>query len=99
LLFKRGVAQLVARAAGGREVAGSSPVTPTKIMIKNPEDHFFSKEAKTYEFMEVKCSECGQIFYKEGASSIDEIEAEDILNTHVGSCAGAVSMDKKEYTN
>jgi hypothetical protein len=27
--FKRGVAQLVARAAGGREVAGSSPVTPT----------------------------------------------------------------------
>jgi hypothetical protein len=27
----RGVAQLVARTAGGREVAGSSPVTPTKI--------------------------------------------------------------------
>ncbi len=26
----RGVAQLVARTAGGREVAGSSPVTPTK---------------------------------------------------------------------
>ena len=26
----RGVAQLVARSAGGREVAGSSPVTPTK---------------------------------------------------------------------
>lgn len=25
----RGVAQLVARTAGGREVAGSSPVTPT----------------------------------------------------------------------
>jgi hypothetical protein len=30
LSFKvRGVAQLVARTAGGREVAGSSPVTPT----------------------------------------------------------------------
>src|SRR5438105_13844368 len=27
----RGVAQLVARTAGGREVAGSSPVTPTII--------------------------------------------------------------------
>jgi hypothetical protein len=27
---KRGVAQLVARTAGGREVAGSSPVTPTR---------------------------------------------------------------------
>jgi hypothetical protein len=26
---RRGVAQLVARTAGGREVAGSSPVTPT----------------------------------------------------------------------
>ena len=26
----RGVAQLVARTAGGREAAGSSPVTPTK---------------------------------------------------------------------
>jgi hypothetical protein len=30
LLGSRGVAQLVARTAGGREVAGSSPVTPTK---------------------------------------------------------------------
>jgi hypothetical protein len=29
----RGVAQLVARTAGGREVAGSSPVTPTKELI------------------------------------------------------------------
>lgn len=28
----RGVAQLVARTAGGREVAGSSPVTPTKVL-------------------------------------------------------------------
>ena len=28
-LLNRGVAQLVARTAGGREVAGSSPVTPT----------------------------------------------------------------------
>ena len=27
--MERGVAQLVARTAGGREVAGSSPVTPT----------------------------------------------------------------------
>jgi hypothetical protein len=27
----RGVAQLVARTAGGREVAGSSPVTPTNV--------------------------------------------------------------------
>lgn len=27
---ERGVAQLVARTAGGREVAGSSPVTPTR---------------------------------------------------------------------
>jgi hypothetical protein len=30
----RGVAQLVARTAGGREVAGSSPVTPTRILNK-----------------------------------------------------------------
>jgi hypothetical protein len=29
LIIYRGVAQLVARTAGGREVAGSSPVTPT----------------------------------------------------------------------
>ncbi len=29
----RGVAQLVARTAGGREVAGSSPVTPTTFEI------------------------------------------------------------------
>ena len=29
----RGVAQLVARTAGGREVAGSSPVTPTKDLL------------------------------------------------------------------
>ena len=29
LFLYRGVAQLVARTAGGREVAGSSPVTPT----------------------------------------------------------------------
>ena len=29
----RGVAQLVARTAGGREVAGSSPVTPTKLWV------------------------------------------------------------------
>ena len=28
----RGVAQLVARTAGGREVAGSSPVTPTRVI-------------------------------------------------------------------
>ena len=28
-LLQRGVAQLVARTAGGREAAGSSPVTPT----------------------------------------------------------------------
>jgi hypothetical protein len=27
---RRGVAQLVARTAGGREVAGSNPVTPTR---------------------------------------------------------------------
>ena len=27
------MAQLVARTAGGREVAGSSPVTPTKILL------------------------------------------------------------------
>ena len=32
----RGVAQLVARTAGGREVAGSSPVTPTT--IKTPSE-------------------------------------------------------------
>lgn len=31
LFTPRGVAQLVARTAGGREVAGSSPVTPTNI--------------------------------------------------------------------
>ncbi len=31
----RGVAQLVARTAGGREVAGSSPVTPTKWYTKS----------------------------------------------------------------
>ena len=30
--YRRGVAQLVARTAGGREVAGSSPVTPTKLI-------------------------------------------------------------------
>jgi hypothetical protein len=30
LVQYRGVAQLVARTAGGREVAGSSPVTPTR---------------------------------------------------------------------
>ena len=29
----RSVAQLVARTAGGREVAGSSPVTPTKDLL------------------------------------------------------------------
>ena len=29
----RGVAQLVARTAGGREAAGSSPVTPTIELI------------------------------------------------------------------
>ena len=29
----RGVAQLVARTAGGREVAGSSPVTPTNYYV------------------------------------------------------------------
>ena len=29
-LIYRSVAQLVARTAGGREVAGSSPVTPTR---------------------------------------------------------------------
>jgi hypothetical protein len=31
--MRRGVAQLVARTAGGREVAGSSPVTPTKELL------------------------------------------------------------------
>ena|GEM_PF-3335909 len=31
LCYIRGIAQLVARTAGGREVAGSSPVTPTKL--------------------------------------------------------------------
>ena len=31
----RGVAQLVARSAGGREVAGSSPVTPTRYLLYN----------------------------------------------------------------
>lgn len=29
-MYNRDVAQLVARTAGGREVAGSSPVIPTK---------------------------------------------------------------------
>jgi hypothetical protein len=33
LCYSRGVAQLVARTAGGREVAGSSPVTPTTSVI------------------------------------------------------------------
>ena len=32
----RDVAQLVARTAGGREVAGSSPVTPTNVIIREP---------------------------------------------------------------
>lgn len=31
IMFYRGMAQLVARTAGGREAAGSSPVTPTMI--------------------------------------------------------------------
>jgi hypothetical protein len=31
----RGVAQLVARTAGGREVAGSSPVTPTILKLRD----------------------------------------------------------------
>ena len=31
LFTYRGLAQLVARTAGGREVAGSNPVSPTKI--------------------------------------------------------------------
>jgi hypothetical protein len=33
-LLIRGVAQLVARTAGGREVAGSSPVTPTIVKTR-----------------------------------------------------------------
>ncbi|MDB5164364.1 MAG: hypothetical protein JWS12_982 [Candidatus Saccharibacteria bacterium] len=33
--YPRGVAQLVARTAGGREVAGSSPVTPTIDFLTN----------------------------------------------------------------
>lgn len=33
LFVYRGVAQLVARTAGGREVAGSSPVVPTTINL------------------------------------------------------------------
>lgn len=37
----RGVAQLVARAAGGGEVAGSSPVTPTNLYTKRLDDRRF----------------------------------------------------------
>ena len=34
----RDVAQLVARTAGGREAAGSSPVIPTKLSTKRAND-------------------------------------------------------------
>ena len=38
----RGVAQLVAHTSGGRDAAGSSPVTPTKSGVRNVcYGHFF----------------------------------------------------------
>ena len=40
----RGVAQLVARTAGGREVAGSSPVTPTILRFKDQSAHYTCRD-------------------------------------------------------
>ncbi len=61
----------------------------------------FSKETKTYQFITVDCSECGQIYHKENASSSDKSEAEKVLDAHVVSnkCGGAVSYSEDEYTN
>lgn len=45
----RSVAQLVARTAGGREVAGSSPVTPT--ITSKEVDMFFKKKSQSQDIM------------------------------------------------
>jgi ribonuclease HI len=74
---KRGVAQLVARTAGGREVAGSSPVTPTNTILINK----YKMSIKTLKFKSeiVEPITSGKVYKTWRLFDDKQLEVDDIL--------------------